>query len=243
MQKDSIILFVKGLVKKDPRLRNFLANFVDHFYEDLDGYKVFLEKNRSRPVKINIGAGSSLNNARFLNIDFCYFPGVHLRADAFRLPFKENSVDAILSEQLIEHVANPRELAEEFYRVLKTDGEIYITAPFMYPYHEAPIDLHRWTLEGFRNLMAGFAPIKTGVLGGPTATLVEALHGWLSVLFSFNSDKLYQVVYLLLIPFVKPFKILDLILLNRYKSAHRSAAMFYYYGKKGPSPEPKSIDT
>ena len=109
---------------------------------------------------------------------------------------------------------------------------MFITAPFMYPYHEAPIDLNRWTQEGLKSLMNEFTSIQVGVLGGPTATLIEALHGWLSILFSFNSDKLYQIVYLLLLPFLKPCKIIDRILLNKYKSSHRLAAMFYFYGKK-----------
>ncbi len=109
---------------------------------------------------------------------------------------------------------------------------MFLTVPFMYPYHEAPIDLSRWTQEGLKNLMKEFTPIQIGVLGGPTATLVEALHGWLSILFSFNSDKLYQINYLLLLPFLKPFKIVDRIFLNKFSSSHRLAAMFYFYGKK-----------
>ena len=113
---------------------------------------------------------------------------------------------------------------------------MFITVSFIYPYHEARIDLFRWTQEGLKNLMKEFTPIQVGVLGGPTATLVESLHGWLSILFSFNSDKLYQVVYLLLLPFLKPFKIIDRFFLNKYSSSHRLAAMFYFYGKKTQRP-------
>mgnify|MGYP002629199630 CR=1 FL=1 len=232
MQKDSIILPIKAFIKQSPKLTRFLANYVDHFYEDYSVHKVFLENNRGKSHKLNLGSGADSMGDNFLNVDYYPMKGVSLCADVHHLPFRENSVDAVQCMQLAEHVDDPRQMASEICRALKPEGEVFLTVPFMYPYHEAPIDLNRWTQEGLKNLMQGFTPIQAGVLGGPTATLVEALHGWLSILFSFNSDKLCQINYLLFLPFLKPFKIIDRILLNKYSSSHRLAAMFYFYGKK-----------
>ena len=134
--------------------------------------------------------------------------------------------------QLAEHVSDPGQMIGEIYRALKPGGKDFVRAPFMYPYHEAPIDSNRWSLEGLRSLMKEFTPIRIGVLGGPTATLIEAFHGWLFILFSFNSDKLYQVIYLLFLPFLKPIKIIDRLILNRYNSSHRMASLVYFHGKK-----------
>ncbi len=232
MQKDSIILPIKAFIKQSPGLTRFLANYVDHFYEDYSVHKVFLEKNRSKPLKLNLGSGADSMEDNFMNVDYFPMKGVSLCSDVHHLPFRENSVDAVQCMQLSEHVKDPRRMVLEIYKALKPDGEVFLTVPFMYPYHEAPIDLSRWTKEGFKSLMKEFTPIQVGVLGGPTATLVEALHGWLSILFSFNSDKLYQVNYLLLLPFLKPLKIIDRIILNKFSSSHRLATMFYFYGKK-----------
>lgn len=232
MQKDSIILPIKAFVKQSPKLTRFLANYVDHFYEDYSAHRVFLEKNRDKSLKLNLGAGADSMEDNFWNVDYYPMKGVSLCADVHHLPFRENSIDAVQCMQLSEHVEDPGRMAAEIFKALKPGGEVFLTAPFMYPYHEAPIDLNRWTQEGLKSLMKEFTSIQVGVLGGPTATLIEALHGWLSILFSFNSDKLYQIVYLLLLPFLKPFKIIDRILLNKYKSSHRLAAMFYFYGKK-----------
>ena len=168
----------------------------------------------------------------FLNVDYYPLKGVSLCADIHQLPFRENSIEAVQCMQLAEHVEDPQRMVSEIDRVLKPEGEVYLTVPFMYPYHEAPIDLNRWSEEGLKSLMRELVPIQTGVLGGPTSTLVEALHGWLSILFSFNSDKLYQINYLLLLPFLKPFKIIDRIFLNKYSSSYRMATQFYFYGKK-----------
>ena len=235
MQKDSIILPIKAFLKQYPRLTRFLANYVDHFYEDYSAYKVFLQSNKDKAYKLNLGSGADSVVDNFLNVDYSNLRGVSLRADVHHLPFLGKSIDAVQCMQLIEHVKNPELMIREIYDALKPGGEIFLTAPFMYPYHEAPIDLNRWSEEGLRSLMKEFSSIQVGVLGGPTATLVEAFHGWLSILFSFNSDKLYQAIYLLLLPFLKPLKIIDRVLLNKYSSSHRLAAMVYFYGKKRES--------
>ena len=235
MQKDSIILPIKAFLKQYPRLTRFLANYVDHFYEDYSAYKVFLQSNTDKTYKLNLGSGADSVADNFLNVDYYHLRGVSLRADVHHLPFLEKSIDAVQCMQLIEHVKNPELMIGEIHNALKPGGEIFLTAPFMYPYHEAPIDLNRWSQEGLRSLMKEFSPIQIGVLGGPTATLVEAFHGWLSILFSFNSDKLYQAIYLLLLPFLKPLKIIDRVFLNKYSSSHRLAAMVYFYGKKRDS--------
>ena len=235
MQKDSIILPIKAFLKQYPRLTRFLANYVDHFYEDYSAYKVFLQSNKDKAYKLNLGSGADSVVDNFLNVDYSNLRGVSLRADVHHLPFLGKSIDAVQCMQLIEHVKNPELMIREIYDALKPGGEIFLTAPFMYPYHEAPIDLNRWSEEGLRSLMKEFSSIQVGVLGGPTATLVEAFHGWLSILFSFNSDKLYQAIYLLLLPFLKPLKIIDRVLLNKYSSSHRLAAMVYFYGKKRDS--------
>jgi len=235
LQKDSIILPIKAFLKQYPRLTRFLANYVDHFYEDYSAYKVFLQSNRDKTYKLNLGSGADSVADNFLNVDYSHLRGVSLLADVHHLPFLRKSIDAVQCMQLIEHVKNPERMIGEIHDALKLGGEVFLTAPFMYPYHEAPIDLNRWSQEGLRSLMKEFSPIQMGVLGGPTATLVEAFHGWLSILFSFNSDKLYQTIYLLLLPFLKPLKIIDRIFLNKYSSSHRLAAMVYFYGKKKDS--------
>jgi hypothetical protein len=57
--------------------------------------------------------------------------------------------------------------------------------------------------------MIEFTSIQVGLLGGLTNNLVEALNGSISMFLSFNSDRLCQVVCLLLLPLLNPFKIID----------------------------------
>ena len=188
--------------------------------------------NEGKLIKLNLGSGSAKIENGFMNVDFDRLPGVKLCADVHCLPIQKNSVDTIQCMNLIEHVEDPQAMIDETHRVMKPGGEVYVIAPFMHPYHEAPIDFNRWTDEGLRQIMKKFSAIKVGVLGGPTAALVEVLHGWFSILFSFNSEKMYQFVYLLLLPFMKPLKVIDRILLNKYRSSYRIANFLYFYGRK-----------
>jgi hypothetical protein len=77
---------------------------------------------------------------------------------------------------------------------LKLGGEVFLTVPFMCPEHEAPIYLNRWSQEGLTNLIRDLVPIRAGDIGGSFNSRVATLDGWLTILFSFNSEKEYQVI-------------------------------------------------
>jgi ubiquinone/menaquinone biosynthesis C-methylase UbiE len=47
-----------------------------------------------------------------------------------KLPFKENSVDEILIEHVLEHIPNIFNLFKEFYRICKKDALIRIAVPY-----------------------------------------------------------------------------------------------------------------
>ena len=50
-------------------------------------------------------------------------------ASAYDLPFKENTFDAILMLDLIEHVSNKNLVLQQCYKVLKPGGKLFIKAP------------------------------------------------------------------------------------------------------------------
>jgi SAM-dependent methyltransferase len=69
-------------------------------------------------------------------------------------PFKDESVDTILSFQTMEHLPEPTVFLEESFRVLRKGGKIILTTPFMWGIHEAPHDYYRYTEYGLRYLLA-----------------------------------------------------------------------------------------
>ncbi len=51
-------------------------------------------------------------------------------ADAFSLPFKENSFDYIIASEIIEHVYNPATFVKNLFQVLKPGGKLIVTTPY-----------------------------------------------------------------------------------------------------------------
>jgi len=84
------------------------------------------------------------------------------------LPVPGESFEAVLSTQVLEHVADPRLYLAECLRVLKRDGRLLLSTHGTMFYHRDPVDYWRWTHEGLRKLLgdSGFEIMHfEGVMG------------------------------------------------------------------------------
>ncbi len=73
--------------------------------------------------------------------------------DGKKIPFDDNHFDYIFSSEVLEHVFNIDEIISELNRVLKNDGKILITLPFVWGEHEQPYDYARYTSFGLKNIL------------------------------------------------------------------------------------------
>ena len=73
--------------------------------------------------------------------------------DGQTLPFEAGSMDGVLCTQVLEHVRDPDALLHEIGRVLRPDGTLILSAPFVWEEHEEPYDFFRFTSFGFRELL------------------------------------------------------------------------------------------
>ncbi len=63
---------------------------------------------------------------------------VNITCDIIDMPLDNESVDVILCSEVFEHLKNPVLAIKEFSRVLKSGGELILTAPFCSLTHMAP---------------------------------------------------------------------------------------------------------
>lgn len=63
-----------------------------------------------------------------------------LTNNEFRNTLRSKKYDIILCANLLEHLENPKNLCNLLYELIDINGYILITVPYIYPYHEDPLD-------------------------------------------------------------------------------------------------------
>ena len=93
-------------------------------------------------------------------------------SDASRLPLADDSVDLLISLELLEHVPDPRGGgAAELARVLRPGGTVLISVPSAVPRHDHH-DFWRFTAQGLDALCeTSFDDGRVEVFGGTFETL------------------------------------------------------------------------
>jgi len=133
-------------------------------------------------------------------VDFKKENKPHIIADVKSLPLKNNSVDGIICNALLEHVDKPFQAINEMYRVLSKGGELALYVPWIYPYHSAPHDYFRYTQDGIRSLTDRFSEVQitpVDFYGLQPNRVYCALHYLLPPVAWFQS-LLYPLIYRLM---------------------------------------------
>ncbi len=103
-----------------------------------------------------------------------YYDGIHF-------PFDDNTFDGILCNQVLEHVFNPDDFLQEMKRVLRPQGKILLTVPFVWDEHEQPYDYARYSTFGLKALLEkqGFKWIKHQKIRADVSTISQLLNAYL----------------------------------------------------------------
>ncbi|MFN8353476.1 MAG: class I SAM-dependent methyltransferase [Spirosomataceae bacterium] len=142
-------------------------------------------------------------NRRDKNADFFY--------DGVNFPFERESFDAVLANQVFEHVFNPDEFLENIWRVLKPNGVLLLTVPFVWDEHEQPFDYARYSSFGLKHILQkhGFSIIEHRKSVTSVAAFFQLLNGY----FYKKTLFLGKGIYLTVVPFLMfPLTCLGLVL-------------------------------
>jgi SAM-dependent methyltransferase/uncharacterized protein YbaR (Trm112 family) len=142
--------------------------------------KRLLLARSAAPVVLLVGGGirgkgmSELTGEpaiRLINVDPSPNSTASVFCDAHDLPFQDGSVDAVVAQAVLEHVADPWRCVEEIHRVLKPNGIVYAETPFMQQVHLHGFDFTRFSHMGHQRLFRRFAEIESGAVAGPGTAL------------------------------------------------------------------------
>lgn len=163
-----------------------------------ESYRLLEQAQREVPAGAHVldaGAGEGqykpyFNHTRYVGLDLAVgdnswnYAKLDVLGDLRHLPFAENSFEAAVCIQTLEHVNEPMRVINEIGRVLKPAGRLYLSAPMSWHQHQKPHDYFRYTSFGFRYLLeqSGMRVLDMRPMGGYFWFLsfnLQMLHYWL----------------------------------------------------------------
>jgi SAM-dependent methyltransferase len=131
--------------------------------------------------------------------------------DGTKMPFTNEEFDGLVSNEVFEHVYNPDEFLKELNRILKKEGQLLITVPFIWDEHEQPHDFARYTSFGLRFLLEkhGFTIIQHKKTLNNIKIIFQLINTY--IYKKIDTDKIYFNLLTTLL-LIAPFNILGLIL-------------------------------
>ncbi|MFN8153405.1 MAG: methyltransferase domain-containing protein [Bacteroidia bacterium] len=107
------------------------------------------------------------------------------------IPLESESINTVLCTEVMHDIAEPSEMLDEIYRLLKVNGELILTTPFVAPIVDGPYDHYRFTGYGLEYLLrkSGFEIVKIYPVGDVFASTITLwIKPWLK-LFNVLSKK------------------------------------------------------
>jgi SAM-dependent methyltransferase len=179
---------------------------------------------------LNVGAGmTDPFTPNTVNLDYFLYPTTNLVADAANIPIASNTFDSVISEFMLEHVPSPFQVSKEMIRVLKPGGLLYVTYPFIHPYHSFPSDFYRFSYSGIKKLFAGMELVSQGPLTGPACRWIGATADLICSFF--KNERIQFLLRTVILTILFPIKFLDLIL-NRLPNVMDNSVTLYAIFRK-----------
>jgi len=222
---------LREFFKQWPRFYYFVAHVFGPVWFTGLGPSDFLKSYKREGKMVNLGSGPKKIGEGVINVDTFPYQDVDIVSDITKLPLESESVSMVVCDNVLEHIPNAQDAVAEMLRILEVGGVVYISTPFLYPFHGSPNDYHRWTSQGLAVLCKDFTVCEIGVRCGMMSGLSVWLCYAVARLLSFGSDTAYWfwVNVALLIFF--PIKFLDLFT-NLLPGGLYTASVLYIVAKK-----------
>jgi SAM-dependent methyltransferase len=184
---------LKAIYRTQNFYPNFFGLFINPFYFARAGLAKAINAS-SKNLKgrlIDIGCGSMPYKKLFVVDEYI---GLDIDSENSRkrqvanqlydgkvFPFPSGSFDSALCNQVLEHVFNPDKFLSEIHRVLKPNGKLLLTVPFVWDEHEQPYDYARYSSFGLKSLLEknGFYVLEYKKIGGDATIIFQLINAYI----------------------------------------------------------------
>lgn len=218
-----------------PPSTNYLFHIPRNPYQLLKAGAVIFDVG-SKDARGSYAFGAPPERAKVVCVDIEAGEGVDLVADVHDMhTVPSDSIDCVITVSTLEHVRYPQKAMKEILRILKPGGVLYVSVPFVFPFHSDPYDNYRFSSDGVRILCEDFECVESGFNRGPASTMCHLMVHFSAILFSFNSRTLYGINVDLFTWLFFWIKYLD-VFLGKYKMAKVIHGGAYFLGHKPAAP-------
>lgn len=211
-------------IRQEYFLTTFLSIIINPFYFTRKGLKEAVEKNCHflHGTLLDFGCGekpyqSIIKVDKYVGLDIAESghdhqgEDINVYYDGKKIPFAEAHFDSIFTSEVLEHVFNIDEILQELHRVLKPQGKMLITCPFVWDEHEIPYDFGRYSSYGLKHLLEknGFKVIHSEKSSNYLETVFQMLNAYL---FQFTTPPhlIFKIPLILLVNF--PINVMGIVL-------------------------------
>jgi SAM-dependent methyltransferase len=151
---------------------------------------------RDQALVLDAGAGEGryrhfFSHTRRVGLDFAKgdttwdYSGLDVISDLGRIPAANDTFDAAICTQVLEHVQEPKAVLQEISRVVHPGGHLFLSVPQWWFQHQKPHDYFRYTSFGLLHLFeqAAFDVVFVKPMGGYFWFLSVVLQGLHAHLF------------------------------------------------------------
>ena len=184
---------IKQYVLKQQYAPGFFGLWLNPFYHSRSGLKKAIGQMASsmNGRVLDVGCGRKPYREMFLTNEYVGLEidtienRANKQADFFydgnSFPFAGHSFDGVVCNQVLEHVFTPDRFLGEIYRVLKLDGLLLLTVPFVWDEHEQPWDYARYSSFGLKSLLEknGFEVLQQQKINADVRVLFQLANAYL----------------------------------------------------------------
>lgn len=146
-----------------------------------------------------------------------YFPKDY--GKNFKIPFPDESIDHLVTFQVLEHHQDPEKMFTEIFRVVKKGGLVLITVPFLGGIHGEPGDFQRFTRYGLKVRAEKYGQIMELKGQGSVASVISTFFGEALVRFTSHS-RIHYILGIIIFPPFLVYSYLAFLLDKIFPSRH-----------------------